>query len=413
MCMKTFVKNSKLLLFIILLSTCLYGCSNSQDNSKETSKETSKEKAAAVHQEPSSSGKNAGLLIGLSKDNELNKNMNPLKRLPNDYRTLWISKINGKITSSEKKNEILTPYKDGFYKVTNNKFLMTEPKSGSDNTPNDIYKNFSYYYNFSNIISQAADKPIKNLFTEETFKKTYLTLEEGNLGQPYKSQTEWLWYVGNNYACVMDYNFLTGGGSFSSQFNDFKIYDLNNLASLDGRKKSSSLVDLLDSNEKTKLDGYAEKYNKIIPSDNKLIKTEEKIDIKNLLLTRKDGGWKVLLPLYSVYEHAGNGSSGRIIKQYIPTDIKLPKAITSYDDLYIGWNTIKQKFPEAKDAVSSPNKDMLAVLTPTKLLVFNNPEKGLENPSLSIDVDSNESIILNQWSTGDYVEKWDKVLKTY
>jgi len=46
-------------------------------------------------------------------------------------------------------------------------------------------------------------------------------------------------------------------------------------------------------------------------------------------------------------------------------------------------------------------------------LVFNDPEKGLENPSLSIDVDKNESIILNQWSTGAYVEKWNKTLSNY
>ena len=401
------VKKSNLLIAFIIFTIFFGGCS-AKENTTSNNDSVSKPVSNAAQTQ-----KNTGLLIGLSQNNQFKDNFSSLKGLPNAYRTLWITKTNDKTTYSEKKDSIIAPYKDSFYKVANSKFLMTDPKVGADNTNNDIYKNFSYYYNFSNIVSQAANKPLTPLFTEETFKKTKLEEGEGNIGQSYKSQTEWLWYVGSNYACVMDNNFITGGGTYRGQWSDFKMYNLNNLTSLDSRKNTVALVDLLDENEKAKLNGYSEKYNKVLTSDNKLIKSEEKIDIKNLLLTRKDGGWKVLLPLYGVYSHEGNGSSGRFVKEYITTDIKLPKTITSYDDLCIDWNTIKQKFPDAKDAVSSPNKDMLAVLTPTKLLVFNNPEKGLENPSLSIDVASNETIILNQWSNGDYVEKWDKAISAY
>lgn len=418
-------KHSKWLLLFVLFITFICGCNNLQGDTKKISKEkiiikdtslTKKDNSTSNQTVPASTSnstvpqKNSGLLMGLSKDNEINKEINPMKRMPNNYRTLWISKINDKIAYSEKKEAIITPYKNGFYKITNNKFLMTDLKDGSDTTPGDIYKNSSYYNNFSNIVSHAADKPIKNLLTEEAFKN--LQQHQDNLAWSFNSQTEWLWYVGNKYACVMDYNFATGGGTLKAQWSDYKLYDLANLTSLDGRKNSISLVDLLDEKEKVKLDGYCEKYNKIISSD-KLIKEEQKIDIKNIVLTRKEGRWQVLFPLYTEYQHNGNGSTGRTVGQYINTDIKLPKAITSYDDLCMDWSTIKQKYPEAKDAVSSPNKDMLAVLTSSKLLVFKNPEKGLENPALIIDVDCNESIILNQWSTGDYVEKWDNILKTY
>lgn len=350
-------------------------------------------------------------MIGLSKDNEINTNVNPLKRVPNDYRTLWIHQDNNKISYTEKKGEIITPYKDSFYKVGNNKFFMSDPSSNSNNQPDDIFRNFNSYYNFSNIVSHHADKPMKNLYTPETFKKKYLDTKEG-IVNAYKSQVEWLWYVGNNYACVKDYYYDTGGGTYQSARNDIKLYDLESLVSLDGRENNMALADLLDENEKAKLQEYPKKYNKVISSEG-MIKSEQIVDIKNLLLSRKDGKWQVLIPLYQVSQHNGNGSNGRLIKEYITTDITLPKTITSYDDLCISWDRIKQEIPQAKDAVSSPNNDVLAVLTPNKLLIYSNPENGIDKPALSIDVDSNESIILNQWSTGEYVDKWNKQINNY
>jgi hypothetical protein len=410
----------KSLIITAALIILMGGCNDSKINNKESfsAKSIINDKNSEVvsgidkNERDDSFKINSGLLIGLSKDNETNTNVNPLKRVPNDYRTLWIHQENNKISYTEKKDEIITPYKDSFYKVGNNKFFMSDPISNSNNQSDDIFSNFNSYYDFSNIVSHPVNKPMKNLYTTETFKKKYLHEQEGYLGEGYKSQVEWLWYVGNNYTCVMDYYYETGGGSYQSESNDFKMYDLGSLISLDGREKNGALADLLDENEKVKLQEYPKKYNKVINSEGNL-REEQMVDIKNLLLSRKDGKWQVLIPLYKVSQHSGNGSSERYVEQYINTDIKLPKTITSYDNLCIDWDTIKQKIPEAKDAVSSPNNDVLAVLTPTKLLIYSNPKSGIGKPALSIDVDSDESIILNQWSTGEYVDKWNKQINNY
>lgn len=357
---------------------------------------------------------NSGLLIGLSKNNEIDTMASPLKKAPNDYRTLWIHQENNKIIYTEKKGEIITPYKDGFYKIGNNKFFMSDPSSNSDNQPDetlDIFRNFKSYYKFSNIVSYPADKPIKNLYSPETFKKKHLDTKEG-IVNAYKSRVEWLWYVGNNYACIKDFYYDTGGGTYQSGRHDIKLYDLESLVSLDGRENNVVLADLLDENEKAKLQEHPKKYNKVISSGD-MLNAEQIVDIKNLLLSRKDGKWQALIPLYEVSHHNGNGSSGRFVNEYINTDIKLPKTIISHDDLCISWDRIKEKIPQAKDAVSSPNNDVLAVLTPAKLLIYSNPENGIDKPTLSIDVDSDERIILNQWSTGEYVDKWNKQINNY
>ncbi|MEK6264876.1 MAG: hypothetical protein N2B06_08940 [Clostridium sp.] len=413
--MKNLVRNHKFLVSFAVLSILAVGCSSKQpgnekstNNNKSSEIITSKDKV----EKDTSSKINSGLLLGLSKDNQLDLNVNPMERKPNDYRTLWIYEDNKQITYKEKENEIIAPYKDSFYKIGNNKFIMSDPISHSENQPDDIFGNYSSYYNFSNIVSHRADKSMSDLFTPDTFKKKYLNAQEGSIGEAYKLQTQRLYYVGNNYASIMTNYYDTGGGTYNSSYDDFKIYEIGNLSDLDGLDNPEPLFNLLDKSEQLKLKGYSQKYDKNISLDG-YIKVDQVIDSENLQLFRSEGKWQVSIPLFRVYRHNGNGSNGKTVKEYINTDIKLPTKITSYDSLCIEWDEIKQKIPQAKDAVSSPNDDMLAVLTPSKLLVFTNPKLGIDKPSLSIDVDENESIILNQWATGEYVDKWTKLISDY
>ncbi|MCJ7690393.1 MAG: hypothetical protein MUO60_13885, partial [Clostridiaceae bacterium] len=347
--MKILVRNHKFLVSFAVLSILAVGCSSKQpanekstNNNKSSEIITNKDKV----EENTSSKINSGLLIGLSKDNQLDINVNPMERKPNDYRTLWIYEDNKKITYKEKKNEIIAPYKDSFYKIGNNKFIMSDPSSDSKNQPDDIFSNYSSYYNFSNIVSHPANTSMSNLFTPDTFKKKYLNAQEGSMGDAYKLQTQRLYYVGNNYASIMTNYFDTGGGTYKSSYDDFKMHEIGNLSNLDVIDNSKTLFNLLDKSEQLKLKGYSQKYNKNISSD-EYTKVDQLIDSKNLQLSRSEGKWKVSIPLFRVYQHKGNGSNGRTVEKYINTDIELPTKITSYDSLCIEWDEIKQKIPQA------------------------------------------------------------------
>lgn len=405
----------KYLILIVTLTILIVGCSNSKSNNKEgtNSNGDSEIISSTDSTEKSNSFKlNSGLLIGLAKDNNKSQELvTPFKRIPNEYRTLWVHEAKGKLTYEEKKAVIITPYKDNFYKVTNDKFTMSEPSGGDNSQGDDIFRNFSSYYKFNNISSYPADKPIKTLFTNENFKQEYLR-EKEDIVNCYKNQVQKLQYVGNNYACLLNDYYETGGGTYQGGGISFNMYKLGDLTTLNGQHKAVALADLLEESEKSKLKDFSKEYNKTISSEG-MITEDQFADIKNLVLARKEGKWQVLVPIYKVLSHSGNGSNDRSVQQYINTDIKLPQAITSYDSLCIEWNIIKAKLPEAKDAISSPDKDMLAVLTPAKLLIYSDPMNGLTKPSLSIDVNSNESIILNQWATGAYVDKWSKLLSNY
>jgi len=388
---------------IILLSGCGTKVEKEINNQEITNKVTS--------EEPNNLEVNSGLLIGLSKDNEINREVNPIERIPNDYRTMWIYPDNGEVTYIEKKGAIITPYKDGFYKIENKKFILAQKNEYVDNDLDSIFQKYVSYYYMSYIESHAADKPSEDLITEESFNN--ILENEDGYEWGFRSQAEWIWYVGNNYACIMDSDFITGGGSYQCGRDNYKIYDIASLTSIEDRKKSIALADLLDKREREKLQDYHDKYDQVLESENVLVHEEERIDTDNILLTRKNGKWQILIPLYRIYEHEGNGSNYSKVVKYIDTDIMLPKIITSYDKLCIEWDEIKSKIPNAKDAVSSPNNDLLAVMTTNKLLIFANPQNGIDNPCLSIDVNENENIILNQWATNEYVNKWSKFITNY
>lgn len=417
---------STVMLFLVLNTGCQNDTTNLNKDNK-TQQSTKVEQSTSVENkdttnemkgENSKGDKpniNSGLLLGLARQKEASKKLRPLERIPDEYRTLWIyhdgSKIDSKLTCIEKDNCIIAPFGDSFWKLGNSTFKRSEPNDKSGNENGDIFKKYNFYYNFFNIVSHPADKKLKDLYTEDSFKKQYIH-GEGYMGEEFQAGGEWLSYVGNKYACVMDYYYGTGGGSYACVSNDIKMYEIGNLNGLEVRNKKMNLINLLDAQEKMKIEELSKKYNKTLVEGN-LYSQKQVVEAKSLTLNRQNGRWQVQVPLFIESTHQGNGSSEKYITEYIDTDIKLPKSITSYDSLCIDWNTIKQKIPQAKDAVSSPDKDMLAVLTPKELLIFLNPEKGIESPTVSIPTKEDESIILNQWATGKYVEKWSNLISSY
>lgn len=161
------------------------------------------------------------------------------------------------------------------------------------------------------------------------------------------------------------------------------------------------------------LNSLAQKYDKTVQGEAGFIQEKEFIDKDNPYLRRIGGRWEAVAPLAVNRRHPGNGSSGTAVKESIKLSLLLPETITSHDALCKGWEEIIQKYPDAKDALSSPEKDMLLILTQGQLLVFIDLESGIDTPALAIDVEQSEGIILNQWAIGENVRKWDAALKKY
>lgn len=85
-----------------------------------------------------------------------------------------------------------------------------------------------------------------------------------------------------------------------------------------------------------------------------------------------------------------------------------PRSLTTYDDLYPSFNTIKAKIPEAVDAFSSPNKDFVVVLTNKELLVLTIQGSSLGEIKQRTSLRKNETVVMANWATGHYVDEWSK-----
>ncbi len=393
------------LIVAVLITFSLIGCADRSVPTEQVSQHTY-DNAKGTNRAIES-----GLLLGLALDREEGQGYDPMDRVTDEHRALWIYESDGKLTYVTKPGCIITPHKDGFWKIGYSKFTMSEPNDPPVKNATTIYERYSSYYNFNNITSHLAGEPSRPFFTKDSFTSQFLNNPEGYVDS-YMSKTDWLLFVGNKYACLLSYNHETGGGTMQFSNNEIGLCNIPDLANYKSTDKTTRLTDLLDSNARQKLKGYEKQYNKTLEEDD-LTLNQQSVDINNLALFRSNGRWQLKIPLYNDYYHQGNGSEFHTLKDYIDTDIPVPTTLTGYDSLCIDWKTIKQKYPTATDAVSSPKKDLLAVLTPTELLLFKHPTNSLNKPDLTIPVSNHEKIILNQWATGNYISKWTTSIKNY
>lgn len=128
---------------------------------------------------------------------------------------------------------------------------------------------------------------------------------------------------------------------------------------------------------------------------------------ENFGLVRKNGHWFFV---------------GRINYQkdgtYEQTDFELkiipPANLIFYDTLVLNWHKIKDRVPDAGDAFTSPNKDIVLVKTKNKLTVYPIGSEQLEeNPLAEIDLQEGTTVIMAEWATGSYVESWEKSFLAY
>ena len=85
------------------------------------------------------------------------------------------------------------------------------------------------------------------------------------------------------------------------------------------------------------------------------------------------------------------------------------KTLIGYDDLSPSLSSIKDRVPDVIDAFSSPSKDILITVSKTILSVFELKNNNISlSPIVQIKLKENETVIMDQWAQGDYIEAWTK-----
>ena len=88
---------------------------------------------------------------------------------------------------------------------------------------------------------------------------------------------------------------------------------------------------------------------------------------------------------------------------------RAPQQLVGHDELFPSFETIKKALPTVRDAVSSPRRDLVVVVTNDSLLVFVPRAGELGAPVAQYPVSG--QIVMAQWATGRFVPIWTAKLR--
>ena len=301
-----------------------------------------------------------GILLGLKSLDLENKEDNMEKW---NYRTILIRAYNKEVASVYEMNDIFLPRRTGFWKVG-----VSREEVGSE--VNDII--FAYPQKKTLDLEGKEEKEEEKLIKKNTLKN--------------------ILYVGNDYISIESIDYLNKGE------RALEFYPIDNLDKGNPMKISDIAGEI---GKKSFLEGvnkeillYDEKYK---DSSIDLTPNEESFG-----LFRRNGHW-VFKGRIDLIEDG--------IYSYKNFNIKTipPIEVVHYDELSIPWNVVKLKVPEALDAFTSPNEDIIIVVTHNNILVYliDGEEMG-DIPVAKIKLKSTEKVIMGEWAVGRYPLLWEE-----
>jgi hypothetical protein len=304
-----------------------------------------------------------GLLIGLKSLDLENREDNIEKW---NYRTILIRSYNNQVVAVYEIEDIFLPRRTGFWKVGVNREEV-------DGKFNDTI--FAYPQKKTLDIEQEQEK-VEEKEEERKIKRN--TLKN-------------ILYIGNDYISVENVDYLNKG------IRMLEFYPIDNI----DKGKPMKFSDITGEVGK---EFFLEGANKEILLEEKY--KNSSIDLspneESFGLFRRNGHW-IFKGRINFIE---NG-----IYSYKNFNIKAipPREIIHYDELSIPWNAIKAKIPEAVDAFTSPNEDMIIVITHNNLLIYLIDDGDIGDiPVIKIQLKSAEKVIMSEWAVGRYPLLWEE-----
>lgn len=306
---------------------------------------------------------NSGLLLGFRKD--VDKDIST-------YRTLWIAPDkNNNLKVIKELNFILVPHKDTFWQI--------EP----------------VYYNFQNtgdFIEYPVAHAVSDSYSPGTFEYKYTT---------YKSKLE---FVDKNHVSISTYINSHPSNKNSSLNESCSIVELEKLTDFKNTEDSVSMYNIF----KDKAIPIIKKYEKEnIPLGESPKESSINTTSGNTWnIARNDGKW--VAQIGKTFEYSKNSSKYILYN----TDLDLPQSIVSYNELCTSFSSIKDLIPDAEDAISSPDKELLGVFTLNKFTLYPYLDNKIGTSVLDVNIDEHETMIMAQWTTKNTIDDWTKTFNT-
>lgn len=281
------------------------------------------------------------------------------------YQTLWLAADNKKLHPVLISNNIFFPRNSGFWQLQVHQVqngLTTEDELSA----RDITTKVSQIPSTNNNIVQPGSQEI------EKHKRV-------------------INYIGNDYVSIE--NEING-------INKLQVLPVDKISSPIG----ITVSDLLASNGLNVYNSARENQIRILENQGITFIYEE-LYKDNFGLTRKNGHWYLQGRIN--YPKDGEAYYKDFNMNVIP-----PKKLVFFDTLYISWQNIKDRVPDAIDAFTSPTGDIALVKTETSLDVYGITADQLDSQPLArIEMKNGEQVIMSEWATGSYVDNWEKAFQ--
>lgn len=331
-----------------------------------------------------------GVLIGLRSLNEDNDEDSVEEY---NYRTLWVSLIDGEIGPVLEMENIFFPRRNGFWKIQ----MKNITKDGRTEE----------YVSANNILMEdkkteiQPENEVMDIEMPLMEKDAVSEIDFSGWGERLGEIRRKINYVGNDYISVE----TTGKGVYIIGNRTWEKSKLQ-LLLIDGLPNGQGvkISDILNETGVSSMESAWEKAIDHIGIDDSGILYPEEL-LENFGLERKLGRWFIEGRLNYIKNREFNISDYGI--SLIP-----PPEVVSYNTLNVPWTNVKDKVPKALDVYTSPNKDIAVVFTKNELLIYNIYGNELSSyPREKLKLKKGEIAIMAEWATGQYVESWENTFK--
>lgn len=281
------------------------------------------------------------------------------------YRTLWISKDEEELRPILMADQIFFPRTSGFWELIVEDFYASE-KKGQKITANHV-------------VSESLEMKAS---------------EEGVEKQPVADPaTQMIHYIGNDYVSIEKE--IAGVKQLQiipvDKFTSAKVMTIRDLLGEEGLSVFLSL------REQEVLD----------LRNNGATWVDRDEEGRNIGLVRENGRW-YLVGRINYHEAEGVMQKDFYLKTLPPANLIF------YDSLGLSWLNIKDRVPDAEDAFTSPNKDLMLVKTKNKLVIYSMIENQLaKSPIAEIELIEGSTVVMAEWATASYVKNWEESFRSY
>ncbi|WP_294172174.1 hypothetical protein [uncultured Clostridium sp.] len=298
-----------------------------------------------------------GIMLGIKTPNkEIDEGIYSNEK----YRTLWISHDNWKIGNVYEKPNIIFPRLNGIWKLEVN-------QKNSNGFEYDEFQVGKY------------DEKLK----DNTVGKLNLD----------KSEYKTIKFVGNDYIAIGKYQ----GNSFMGNYPIYQIIPVNNINIENGLQ----IDEIFTGIEKEKyLEEFQGEINSLSQEQLEQLNISS-INYNNLAIERRIGRWMFVANLLP----KDMNEAGESFKISILPDSRF----INYNSLYMSWKALKQQLGFFKDVFISPLGKIALVQFYDYIAIYKIENGNLiTEPLEMIPIGENDEIIMSEWSSGSYVEQWEK-----